>query len=63
VSFPMGRNNNENVNAVIPSEARDLGSCPHQFAPPPEANTKIPRFARDDSWCACLNISSAAPSG
>jgi len=34
---------------VIPSKARDLGSCLHYDYPSLQTNTRVPRFARDDS--------------
>jgi len=38
---------------VIPSEARDLGSCLHYGYHLRQAKTQIPRFARDDSTGEC----------
>src|SRR5208282_1555730 len=40
----------EQTCSVIPSEARDLGSCLHDDFASPRANTKIPRFDRDDNF-------------
>ncbi len=37
-------------NAVIPSEARDLGSCLRCRCRPPRANTEIPGFTREGQF-------------